>query len=151
MLPQPYFPKPVESILDWDVNSYFNNVEPQFYKLANKRLSLEDSKIFTDDGSKSIRVIYGLMNHKVAADNGDETSQALVSYVQKLIIDSSFGGPMVTKSVDELLKGYSAPGLDYKLKADTLIGGAPWLEKTASFIEIEHNPDLFSKLSTGIV
>lgn len=151
MLPQPYFPKPVESILDWDINNYFNKVEPQFYKLTNKRLTLEDSKLFMGDGPKSIRVIYGLMNHKVAADNGDETSQAVVGYVQKLIIDSSFGGPMVTKSVEELLKGYSAPGLDLKLKADSLIGGAPWLDQTASFIETEHNPVLFSKLSTGIV
>lgn len=80
----------------------------------------------------------------------DPLSSSLVRYVQRLVIDTYFGGYYTKKDIHSLIYGYSAEAIALEQQMKPNRGGASWLSNSLSIIEMNHSPRRFSKINSGI-
>lgn len=68
---------------------------------------------FLGNGNQSILVLINLVNY-ASSFSKDPLSQSLVRYVQRLVIDTYFGGYYFSKDIQSLIDGFSAEAITLK-------------------------------------
>jgi hypothetical protein len=70
--------------------------------------------------------------------------------MQRVVVDTYFGGYFIEADQLSLFTGIDSPGLAMKQEMAPLRGGTPWLSSTVTMVEMEHTTSRFSRLNTGI-
>lgn len=72
-------------------------------------------------------MLSNLLVLKTSTDSGDEAAKKTLNYVNKVVIDTYFGGPASKLPLSDFVSGYKSVGIMEKQACNQLLGGAEWI------------------------